>query len=122
MNQQMIDNLSRAGKQAYDLALQVGELNVNTLDSLTSSQLGVWGDTVQKGFDQLQRLHQARTYQDAVSVQLEAAQDLARTAVDGSRQTVDVLTGARDKYLEVWQKGVAQAAAEVEKAAPKAAV
>lgn len=122
MNNPMLDNLSQTGQQAYNLALQVGELHLHTLDTLTSHHLGAWSDAVQKGFDRLQRLNQAKGYKEVVEVQLQAAQDLASGAVDSGRQTVEVLTGARDKYVAVWQKGLEQAAAEVKKVAPKAAV
>lgn len=121
MNKEYFDSMNEMGRQAFEFGRQLADINLRAMDRLTTAQVQLWSESVEKSLAQSQKLAEAKGYKDVLEVQAETARELTQAAVAHGRESVELLTGTRDELMKAYQTGFEQAAKEVQKAAPKKA-
>ena len=114
---QMFELMNEMGRNAFEAARQLGEINLRTMDRLAEQQLELFSQNLERGVTTTKRLADAKGYKDVLSVQADVAQDLAETATEQTRKTMAVLTEARNSVNELLQKELKEAAEKTAKAA-----
>lgn len=117
MSANFVDVMNTLTKNAYDAALETGEINLHAWDRLARQQVELAQAGVTSGAALVRRILAAKDYRDVVSAQTEAATGLAERSVEEGRKTLDVLTETRDSLAKLAQRGVEQTMAEAKKAA-----
>ena len=121
---QMFEMMNEMGRNTFEAARQLGEINLKTLDRLAEQQVELLNQGLESSVATAKRLTDAKGYKDILSVQADVAQELAETATQQTRKTMAVLTEARNSVSELFQKELKEAVEKTAKATqpkPKAA-
>jgi phasin family protein len=119
--QQVVDVISKANAQALDAVKQIAAINTRTVDKLAQYQLGLVELALTGGVKQLELLRDTKDYKQYFAAQAEMAQQTAEKVLSTARDTVSVISGARDELNAVVEKGVEQANASAKAATKKVA-
>ena len=119
MNKQYFETMTDVGRRSYEFGQQLTDINLKAFDRLTSAQVKLWGDAMEKGLDKAKRLSEAKGYRDVLEVQMELAREMTQTAVEQGRTSMEVLTGTRDELMKAYEAGFREVAEEVQKSAPR---
>ncbi len=114
---QMFEIMNEMGRNAFEAARQLGEINLRTMDRLAEQQLELFSQNLERGVTTTKRFADAKGYKDVLSVQADVAQDLAETATEQTRKTMAVLTEARNSVNDLLQRELKEAAEKTAKAA-----
>ncbi len=119
---QMIDMMNEMGRNAFEAARQLNEVNLQTVDRLAEQQVELFSQNLERGLTTVKRLADAKGYTDVLSVQADVAKELTETTTQETRKTVAALTEARNTVNDLFQKELKQAVEKTVKATqPKAA-
>lgn len=119
--QQVVDVVSKANAQAFQVAKQVATINTRAIDQITQQQLALVELALGGSVKQLELLRDTRGYKEYFAVQAELAQEAAQKVLAAARDTVGVLAGVRDELNAVVEKSVEEATTQAKAAAKKAA-
>ncbi|MFQ5936033.1 MAG: phasin family protein [Acidiferrobacterales bacterium] len=117
--QNVVELINKLNTQALATAKEVAAINTRALDKLVTQQLGLVTEAVQGGVKQVELLREPKGVKEYVSAQAELAQDGAEKVLAATRETVAVLSGARDELSALVEKGVETVNASVKQAAAK---
>lgn len=120
MNTTFLDLMNNVTKNAYDAALEMGEINLRAWDRLAQQQVGLAQANVTSVSALARRVSEAKDYGGVVSAQTEAATDYAERSVEEARKTLDLMTETRDTLAKLAQRGLEETMAEAKKAASAA--
>jgi phasin family protein len=115
--QNVVDVFSKLNTQALAAAKQLAAINTRALDKLVQQQLALASEVVQGGVKQLELMREPKGVKEYLSAQAELSREGAEKVLAAARETVAVLSGVRDEYGAVLEKGIEAVNAEV-KAAP----
>ncbi len=119
---QMIDMMNEMGRNAFEAARQLNEVNLQTVDRLAEQQVELFSQNLERGLSTAKRLTDAKGYTEILSVQADVAKEFAETTTQETRKTIAALTEARNTVNELLQKEMKQAVEKTVKATrPKAA-
>ncbi len=119
---QMIETMNEIGRNAFQAARQLNEVNLQTVDRLAEQQVELFSQNLERGLSTVKRLSGAKEYSEILSVQADAAKDLAETTTQETRKAIATLTEARNTVNELLQKELKQAVEKTVKATrPEAA-
>ena len=119
---QMIDMINAMGRNTFEAARQLGELNMQTVDRLAEQQVELFSQNLERGLTTVKRLTDAKDYKDVLSVQAEVAKEFTETTTQQTRKTIAALNEARNTANELFQKELKQAVEKTVKATqPRAA-
>ena len=119
--QQVVDIISKANTQALNAVKEIAAINTHTIDKLAQYQLGLVELALAGGVKQLELLRDAKDTKQYFAAQAEIAQQTAEQVLTTARDTVGVISGARDELNAVVEKGVEHASASAKAAAKKVA-
>ena len=123
MNQmnQMFEMMNGMGRDAFEAARQLGEVNLRTVDRLAEQQMELFSQNLERGTTTVKRLTGAKDYKEDLSAQAEMAQALTETTTQQSRKTLAVLNEARNSVNDLVQKELKQVVQKTVKATHPAA-
>ena len=118
---QMFDVMNGMGRDAFEAARQLGEVNLRTVDRLAEQQMELFSQNLERGTATVKRLTDAKDYKEVLSVQAEMAQALTETTTQQTRKTLAVLNEARNSVNDLVQKELKQVVQKTVKATQPAA-
>lgn len=117
--QNVVELMNKFNAQAIATAKQVAAINTRALDKLVAQQLGLVTEVVQSGVKQLELLREPKGVKEYISAQAELAREGAEKVLVATRETVAVVSGARDELNALVEKGVEDVSASVKQATAK---
>jgi phasin family protein len=116
MQKEFIDNVNKAGKQAYDAAKEVTALNASTFETLLEKQLEITNQFVALSSKQAQILSEVKDAPSAFQAQTALFKEISEQAAGNARDAVEILNKTRAAYDKLFQKGLKEATSAAEKA------
>jgi phasin family protein len=117
--QNVVELMNKFNAQAIATAKQVAAINTRALDKLVAQQLGLVTEAVQGGVKQLELLREPKGVKEYMSAQAELAREGAEKVLVATREAVAVVSGARDEFNALVEKGVEDVSASVKQATAK---
>ena len=117
--QNVVELMNKFNAQAIATAKQVAAINTRALDKLVAQQLGLVTEAVQGGVKQLELLREPKGVKEYMSAQAELAREGAEKVLVATREAVAVVSGARDEFNALVEKGVEDVSASVKQATTK---
>ncbi len=111
--QDIIDTVGKANAAALETAKALTAINTRVADKLAKQHLEVMGEALNGGVRQLKLLSTTKGYSDYLSAQAELAQEAAEKIATATRESLAVITEARDELTNLVAKGVDTATAEL---------
>jgi phasin family protein len=106
-------------KTAYETSLQWADINKRTIDRLFQQQIAYFEASMENGLGAAQRAMQAKDYNDLMAIQAETAQEMAKSAVEQTRKTIEVLTATREAMTELFQQSLEKTTKDLNETAAK---
>lgn len=116
MQKEYFELLSELGQANFEAAKKLGELNLKFGEKLVQNQVDLTTKVLEAGAKGAETLGKAKGFQDVISCQSQASQDVNGELLKGYKTYVGVLTEARDEYSKLLEEGVKLAEANMNKA------
>jgi len=111
MQNVMMDLMKQFNDNAVSSAKRVGELNMNTFETISAKQAELMNYTVDAGYKNAEALSKAKDPQSAFAIQQEAFQAYSDKLSAATTETTDLLTAAGNE-LKVMTEEAAKVAVE----------
>lgn len=109
MQNDFIDRMSKANKQAFDTAKQVAELNASTFESVLTKQMTLANELAAINTKQAKIIAEYQDAPSAIEAQSALIQEIAEQAAGAARDTVELMNKMRTEYDELFQKSLKEA-------------
>lgn len=116
MQNEFVDNVTKANKKAFDAAREVTDLNTSTFQSLLSKQLELVNQFAEINAKQARILAEYKDAPSAFQAQSALFQEVTEQAAGNTRDAVELLNKTRTAYDKLFQKGLKDAGEAVKKA------
>lgn len=114
MQNELVENLSTAGKASYDALQELGAINSKTFQKLTDIQFSLATLGIESSVEQMKLINSTSTYNDLVNAESELATDYSSKVMEITRQAADVLNESREEVSD-WVKSSMSFAVESKK-------
>jgi phasin family protein len=128
MQHQMFDAYNEMAQGTFEAMRKLGEINMRAGERLLQQQLDLTNSMLANSAQGMESVTKAKGYQELVTTQAKLAQDYGQECLKNLRDTVEVLTEARDaaaevmdQQMQVASKNMQAAGETIKKAAAKAA-
>lgn len=115
--QQAAEMMNEMANKGYENLRQLGELQMTTWNQLMEKQMTTFNTVVESAIAQGQAMSDAKDYQEAVRSQMDLTRKLAEEMVDQTRESVELVQQAGEKYRSFAETVVKEVAEEASKAA-----
>ncbi len=89
---------SQWGTKGYELARELGELNMRTMETLIKRQMESAGSVMEAGFRHLDSVSEAKGYGDVVKGQVAFAREIGEQFMAMSRENMKLANDTREEY------------------------
>lgn len=117
----IVDTVSELNGKALEAAKAVAEINKRTVDKIAQQQLALVGEALEGGAKQLKLLQETKDYKEYFAAQAEFAKEGTEKVLAAARDTLSVLTSARDEFNALVEQGATAAASQATAAGKTAA-
>lgn len=116
MQNEFIDNVNKAGKQAYDAAQEVSALNSSAFETLLAKQIEIANQFVAVSNKQAKIFSEFKDAPSAFQAQSDLVKEVSEQAANNARDTVEIMNKTRAAYDKLFQKGLKEATDVAKKA------
>lgn len=116
MNQDIIETMNKAGKQAFDAAKEVSALNASTFETVLEKQIEIANQIVALNTKQAKIVAEFKDAPSAFQAQAALIQEITEQAADNARDLVEIINKTRVAYDKFFQKGLKETTEAVKKA------
>lgn len=116
MQKEFIDNVNKAGKQAFDAAKEVSALNSSTFEALLEKQVEIANQFVALSNKQAKIFSEFKDAPSAFQAQSELAKEVSEQIAGNARDAMEILDKSRTAYDKLFQKGLKDATEAAKKA------
>lgn len=109
MQNDFIERVNKANKQAFDTAKQIAELNASTFESVLTKQLTLANELATINARQAKIIAEYQDAPSAIEAQSALIQEIAEQAAGAARDTVELMSKTRAEYDELFQKSLKEA-------------
>ncbi len=106
MQNEITEKLTTIGESSYAAMRELGTINTNLLKQVTDLQLSFATMSIESGVEQARALSGTTNYKDILSAQTDFAGDYSNKVIDLSRQTAEVITGAQNEVVALFEKNI----------------
>jgi len=121
MQNDIFSYLNEFNAKALDATKRVGEINQRVGQRILEQQLGLANAWVETGSRSLELIGKAKGYPELLAGEAELTQAYGKQCLDSYRETINVLTEARQEVSELVEEGVKTATEKLNEATDKAA-
>lgn len=122
MQNEMIEKMTEMGKSSYNAMQELAAINTKAFKELSELQMGLATYSMESGVELTKTLSTTTNYKDAVSAEVDFANEYSSKVMEFGSKTAEILTDSRDEVVSWFEKAVEDATAEVTPAAaPKKA-
>ena len=116
----MIEKMTEMGKSSYSAMQELAAINSKAFKELSELQMGLATYSMESGVELTKTLSSSTNYKDAVSAEVDFANEYGSKVMEFGSKTAEILTDSRDEVVSWIEKTVEEATAEVTPApAPK---
>lgn len=116
MNQDFVETVNQAGKQAFEAAKEVSALNASTLETVLEKQLEIANQMVALNAKQARIVAEFKDVPSAFKAQSDLVREITEQAAGNARDLVEMLNKTRSAYDKLFQKGFKSTTEAVKKA------
>ncbi len=106
MQNEITEKLTTIGESSYAAMQQLGTINTNLLKQVTDLQLSFATMSIESGVEQAKALSGTTNYKDILSAQTDFAGDYSNKVIDLGHQTAEVITGAQNEVVALFEKNI----------------
>lgn len=117
------DNLNvmnEMGDKGLERITSLGELNMRTLEKMTSRQMDIMNLMMEQGMRQMKLATESKGYNEFMQGQMELAKEMSERMMEESKANVKIAGDVRDEYRAFFQKGMSEMSDEIRKVNPSA--
>jgi phasin family protein len=112
--------MTEMGKTSYSAMQELAAINSKAFKELSELQLGLATYSMESGVELTKTLTTTTNYKDAVSAEVDFANEYSAKVIEFGNKSAEILTDSRDEVVSWFEKAVEEATAEVTPApAPK---
>ena len=119
MQNEMIEKMTEMGKSSYSAMQELAAINSKAFKELSELQMGLATYSMESGVELSKTLSSTTNYKDAVSAEVDFANEYGSKVMEFGSKTAEILTDSRDEVVSWFEKAVEEATAEVTPPAPK---
>ena len=119
MQNEMIEKMTEMGKSSYSAMQELAAINSKAFKELSELQMGLATYSLESGVELTKTLSSTTNYKDAVSAEVDFANEYGSKVMEFGSKTAEILTDSRDEVVSWFEKAVEEATAEVTPPAPK---
>lgn len=116
MQNEFIDNVNKAGKQAFDAAKEITALNSSTFETLLDKQVEIANQFVALSNKQAKIFSEFKDAPSAFQAQSELAKEVSEQIAGNARDAMEIVNKTRAAYDKLFQKGMKEATNAAQKA------
>ncbi len=117
MQNEIFEKMTEIGKASYNAMQELNSINSKALKELSELQLGLATYSIESGAELTKTISTTTNYNDAMSAEVDFANEFGNKVMEYSRKTADVLTDSRDEVAN-WIEKTAEDATATETSAP----
>jgi phasin family protein len=120
MQNEIFEKMTEMGKTSYNAMQELVAINSKAFKELSELQVGLATYSMESGVELTKTLTTTTNYKDAVSAEVDFANEYSAKVIEFGNKSAEVLTDSRDEVVSWFEKAVEEATAEVTPApAPK---
>lgn len=119
MQNEIFEKMTEIGKSSYNAMQEFAAINSKAFKELSELQLGLATYSMESGVELTKTLTTTTNYKDAVSAEVDFANEYSSKVIEFGNKTAEILTDSRDEVVNWFEKTVEEATTEVTPAAPK---
>jgi phasin family protein len=116
MQNEFIDTVNKAGKQAFDAAQEVSALNASTFETVLEKQLQFANQMMALNAKQAKIIAEYKDAPSAFEAQSTLVQEIGEQVAGNARDIAEPLNKTRTAYDKLFQKGLKDSAEVMKKA------
>lgn len=116
MQNEFIDTVNKAGKQAFDAAQEVSALNASTFETVLEKQLQFANQMMALNAKQAKIIAEYKDAPSAFEAQSTLVQEIGEQVAGNTRDIAELLNKTRTAYDKLFQKSLKDSAEAMKKA------
>lgn len=106
MQNEILEQLTSAGKSSYTSLQELGEINAKALQKLADVQFSLATLGIESGVEQAKLLSNTSSYKDLLAAESELANQYSSKMLDLTKQATSVLTESGEEITAWFEKSV----------------
>lgn len=106
MQNEILEQLTNAGKSSYASLQELGEINAKALQKLADVQFSLATLGIESGVEQAKLLSNTSSYKDLLTAESELANQYSTKVMDLTKQATSVLTESGEEITAWFEKSV----------------
>jgi len=119
MQNEIFEKMTEMGKSSYSAMQELAAINSKAFKELSELQIGLATYGIESGVELTKTLSTTTNYKDAVSAEVDFANEYGSKVIEFGNKTAEILTDSRDEVVNWFEKTVEEATTEVTPTAPK---
>ncbi len=121
MQNEIFEKMTEIGNSSYNAMQELAAINSKAFKELSELQIGLATYSMESGVELTKTLSSTSNYKDAVSAEVDFANEYSSKVIDFSNKTTEILTDSRDEVVNWFEKTVEEATVKATPVAPKKA-
>jgi hypothetical protein len=121
MQKDLFEMMNTYGQSAFDMAKQLGEINLRATERMLEQQVAFTGAIVEMGAKQMESLAKAKGMPEVVNGQASFYQEYSQKVLSGYKEAADIMAEARQSLAALMDENMKTVTTNLRQATKKAA-